>query len=140
MVADMPLAVTTGTVAESVTMQFVFIKESGAEAVKYRRGPTVPQLVRALTEAEIPVVVAYPLAYAAERDSTWGGYRAQAAVQMRPPTPGGLVRARTRLARSSSCAVEGIPRSCCADHAGLAIPTIGDWRRSLIVEQPRFMI
>jgi len=53
-VADMPFGSYHGTVAEGLANAVRFVKEAGAEAVKIE-GPRV-ELVRALTEAEIPVV------------------------------------------------------------------------------------
>ena len=53
-VADMPFGSYHGTVADGVANAVRFVKEAGAEAVKIE-GPRV-ELVRALTEAEIPVV------------------------------------------------------------------------------------
>src|ERR1700678_449493 len=53
-VADMPFGSYHGTVADGVANAVRFVKEAGAEAVKIE-GPRV-ELVRALTEAEIPVI------------------------------------------------------------------------------------
>jgi 3-methyl-2-oxobutanoate hydroxymethyltransferase len=53
-VADMPFGSYHGPIAEGLANAIRFVKEAGAEAVKIE-GPRT-ELVRALTEAEIPVV------------------------------------------------------------------------------------
>jgi len=53
-VADMPFGSYHGTISEGVANAVRFVKEAGAEAVKIE-GPRV-ELVRALVEAEVPVV------------------------------------------------------------------------------------
>src|ERR1039458_903745 len=74
LVADMPFGSYHGTVAEGLTNAIRFIKEAGAEAVKVE-GPRV-ELVRALTEAEIPVVA--HLGLTPQSVHPLGGYRVQA--------------------------------------------------------------
>ena len=73
-VADMPFGSYHGTVAEGVANAVRFVKEAGAEAVKIE-GPRV-ELVRALTEAEIPVVG--HLGLTPQSVHRMGGYRVQA--------------------------------------------------------------
>jgi 3-methyl-2-oxobutanoate hydroxymethyltransferase len=73
-VADMPFGSYHGTVAEAVANAVRFVKEAGAEAVKIE-GPRV-ELVRALTEAEIPVVG--HLGLTPQSVHRMGGYRVQA--------------------------------------------------------------
>src|SRR5206468_1752496 len=73
-VADMPFGSYHGTVAEGVANAVRFIKEAGAEAVKIE-GPRV-ELVRALTDAEIPVVA--HLGLTPQSVHRMGGYRVQA--------------------------------------------------------------
>ena len=73
-VADMPFGSYHGTVAEGLANAVRFLKEAGAEAVKIE-GPRV-ELVRALTEAEIPVVG--HLGLTPQSVHRMGGYRVQA--------------------------------------------------------------
>src|SRR5246127_307103 len=73
-VADMTFGSYHGSVAEGVANAIRFIKEAGAEAVKIE-GPRV-QLVRALTDAEIPVVG--HLGLTPQSVHRMGGYRVQA--------------------------------------------------------------
>ena len=121
LVADMPFGSYHGTVAEGLTNAIRFIKEAGAEAVKVE-GPRV-ELVRALTEAEIPVVG--HLGLTPQSVHRMGGYRVQArttetVLQLKADAhaladagAGGLV-------------LEGIPREAAAAiTAELSIPTIG---------------
>ena len=74
LVADMPFGSYHGSVAEGVANAVRFVKEAGAEAVKIE-GPRV-ELVRALTEAEIPVVG--HLGLTPQSVHRMGGYRVQA--------------------------------------------------------------
>jgi 3-methyl-2-oxobutanoate hydroxymethyltransferase len=121
LVADMPFGSYHGTVAEGLANAIRFIKEAGAEAVKVE-GPRV-ELVRALTEAEIPVVG--HLGLTPQSVHRMGGYRVQArttetVLQLKADAhaladagAGGLV-------------LEGIPREAAAAiTAELSIPTIG---------------
>src|ERR1700677_869147 len=73
-VADMPFGSYHGTVAEGLANAIRFVKEAGAEAVKIE-GPRV-ELVRALTEAEIPVIG--HLGLTPQSIHRMGGYRVQA--------------------------------------------------------------
>jgi 3-methyl-2-oxobutanoate hydroxymethyltransferase len=108
-------------VADAVTNAVRFVKEAGAEAVKIE-GPRV-ELVRALTEAEIPVVS--HLGLTPQSVHRMGGYRVQART----------AEAVTRLeadalalaeAGAGALVLEGIPREAAAAiTAELAIPTIG---------------
>ncbi|MGB7987541.1 MAG: 3-methyl-2-oxobutanoate hydroxymethyltransferase, partial [Terracidiphilus sp.] len=72
-VADMPFGSYHGSVSEGVTNAIRFVKEAGAEAVKIE-GARV-ELVRALTEAEIPVVG--HLGLTPQSIHQMGGYRVQ---------------------------------------------------------------
>jgi 3-methyl-2-oxobutanoate hydroxymethyltransferase len=120
-VADMPFGSYHGTVAEGVANAVRFMKEAGAEAVKIE-GPRV-DLVRALTEAEIPVVA--HLGLTPQSVHRMGGYRVQAR------TPDAVLRLKAdamALADAGAGAVvlEGVPREVAAAiTAELAIPTIG---------------
>ena len=73
-VADMPFGSYHGAVAEAVANAVRFVKEAGAEAVKIE-GPRV-ELVRALVEAEIPVIG--HLGLTPQSVHRMGGYRVQA--------------------------------------------------------------
>ena len=120
-VADMPFGSYHGALAEGLANAVRFVKEAGAEAVKIE-GARV-ELVRALTEAEIPVVG--HLGLTPQSVHRMGGYRVQArtAEAMRQ------LRADARaLARAGAGALvlEGIPREVAAAiTAELEIPTIG---------------
>jgi 3-methyl-2-oxobutanoate hydroxymethyltransferase len=120
-VADMPFGSYHGTVAEGVANAIRFVKEAGAEAVKIE-GPRV-ELVRALTEAEIPVVG--HLGLTPQSVHRMGGFRVQgrsvdAALQLKT--------AALALAEAGAGAVvlEGVPReTAAAITAELPVPTIG---------------
>src|SRR5271157_5697383 len=73
-VADMPFGSYHGTISEGVANAVRFLKEAGAEAVKIE-GPRV-ELVRALVEAEVPVVG--HLGLTPQSVHRMGGYRVQA--------------------------------------------------------------
>src|SRR5215472_12497954 len=120
-VADMPFGSYHATVAESVVNAVRFVKEAGAEAVKIE-GPRV-ELVRSLTDSEIPVVG--HLGLTPQSVHRMGGYRVQAktmdAVQQ--------IKADARALQEAGAGVlvlEGIPREVAAEiTAELMIPTIG---------------
>ena len=120
-VADMPFGSYHGTIAEGLANAVRFVKEAGAEAVKIE-GPRV-ELVRALVEAEIPVVG--HLGLTPQSVHRMGGYRVQArsAQTMRQ-----LEADARALADAGAGAIvlEGIPREAAAAiTAALPIPTIG---------------
>jgi 3-methyl-2-oxobutanoate hydroxymethyltransferase len=120
-VADMPFGSYHGPVAEGVANAVRFVKEAGAEAVKVE-GPRV-ELVRALTEAEIPVVA--HLGLTPQSVHRMGGYRVQARTAQ---TVLDLRRDAQALAEAGAGAVvlEGVPREVAAAiTAELPIPTIG---------------
>jgi 3-methyl-2-oxobutanoate hydroxymethyltransferase len=73
-VADMPFGSFHGAIADAVANAVRFVKEAGAEAVKIE-GPRV-ELVRALVNAEIPVVG--HLGLTPQSVNRLGGYRVQA--------------------------------------------------------------
>src|SRR6516165_10815675 len=120
-VVDMPFGSYHGTVAEGVANAVRFIKEAGAEAVKIE-GARI-QLVRALTDAEIPVIG--HLGLTPQSVHRMGGYRVQAktldAVQQ--------IKTDARALQDAGAGVlvlEGIPREVAAEiTAELTIPTIG---------------
>jgi 3-methyl-2-oxobutanoate hydroxymethyltransferase len=120
-VSDMPFGSYHGTVAEGLTNAVRFVKEAGAEAVKIE-GPRI-ELVRALTEAEIPVVG--HLGLTPQSLHRMGGYRVQARTA---ETAQKLKDDAQALAEAGAGALvlEGVPREVAAAiTAELAVPTIG---------------
>lgn len=120
-VADMPFGSYHGTLAEGVANAVRFVKEAGAEAVKIE-GPRV-ELVRALAEAEIPVVG--HLGLTPQSVNKMGGYRVQAKTA---ETARQLRADAQALAEAGAGAIvlEGVPREVAAlITADLDIPTIG---------------
>ncbi len=123
LVADMPFGSYHASVAEGVTNAVRFLKEAGAEAVKIEGGRSRVELVRALVEAEIPVVGHIGLT--PQSVHRMGGHRVQgksfaAAEHL-------LEDARALEAAGISLLVlEGIPRELAAQiTAELQVPTIG---------------
>jgi 3-methyl-2-oxobutanoate hydroxymethyltransferase len=120
-VVDMPFGSYHGTVAEGVANAIRFVKEAGAEAVKIE-GPRV-ELVRALTEAEIPVVG--HLGLTPQSVHRMGGFRVQGrsvdtAMQLKAEA---LAVAE---AGAGAVVLEGVPReTAAAITAELPVPTIG---------------
>ena len=120
-VVDMPFGSYHGTVAEGLANAIRFVKEAGAEAVKIE-GPRV-ELVRALTEAEIPVVA--HLGLTPQSVHRMGGYRVQAR------TAETILRLRAEAlaladAGAGAVVLEGVPREVAAAiTAELPVPTIG---------------
>jgi 3-methyl-2-oxobutanoate hydroxymethyltransferase len=121
MVADMPFGSYHGTVDEGVANAVRFVKEAGAEAVKIE-GPRV-ELVRALSEAEIPVVG--HLGLTPQSIHRMGGYR----VQGRSADAALTLKAEAHAlveAGAGALVLEGVPREVAAAiTAELPIPTIG---------------
>jgi len=120
-VADMPFGSYHGGIAAGVANAVRFVKEAGAEAVKIE-GPRT-ELVRALTEAEIPVVG--HLGLTPQSVHRMGGYRVQAKTT---DTVMQLRADAEALAEAGAGAIvlEGVPREVAAAvTASLAIPTIG---------------
>jgi len=113
-VADMPFGSYHGTVAEG-------LGNAGAEAVKIE-GPRV-ELVRALTDAEIPVIG--HLGLTPQSLHRMGGYR----VQARTAETAKRLRADALAltdAGAGAIVLEGVPREVAAEiTAELPIPTIG---------------
>ncbi len=120
-VADMPFGSYHGSIAEGVANAVRFLKEAGAEAVKIE-GPRV-ELVRALTEAEIPVVG--HLGLTPQSVHRMGGYRIQARTA---ETIAQLTAEAHALEQAGvgALVLEGIPREVAAVITReLSIPTIG---------------
>jgi 3-methyl-2-oxobutanoate hydroxymethyltransferase len=108
-------------VADGLVNAIRFVKEAGAEAVKVE-GPRI-DLVRALTEAEIPVVG--HLGLTPQSIHRMGGYRVQARTA---ETVLQLKADALALADAGAGAIvlEGVPREVAAAiTAELPIPTIG---------------
>ena len=120
-VADMPFGSYHGTVTEGVANAVRFVKEAGAEAVKIE-GARV-DLVRALIEAEIPVIA--HLGLTPQSLHRMGGYR----VQARTVETVLRLKAEAHVLAESGAGVlvlEGVPREVAAAiTAELSIPTIG---------------
>jgi 3-methyl-2-oxobutanoate hydroxymethyltransferase len=120
-VADMPFGSYHGTIADGVANAVRFVKEAGAEAVKIE-GPRT-ELVRALTDAEIPVIG--HLGLTPQSVNRMGGYRVQAktAETVRQLKADALALAH---AGAGAIVLEGVPREAAAQiTAELPIPTIG---------------
>jgi 3-methyl-2-oxobutanoate hydroxymethyltransferase len=120
-VADMPFGSYHGTIGEGVANAVRFVKEAGAEAVKIE-GPRI-ELVRALTDSEIPVVG--HLGLTPQSVHRMGGYR----VQGKTAEAAERLRADSHALAEAGAALlvlEGVPREVAAQiTAELAIPTIG---------------
>jgi len=120
-VADMPFGSYHGSIEDGVANAVRFVKEAGAEAVKIE-GTRIEQ-VRALTDAEIPVVG--HLGLTPQSVHRMGGYRVQAKTE---ETVLQLRADAQALAGAGAGAIvlEGVPREAAAAvTADLAIPTIG---------------
>jgi 3-methyl-2-oxobutanoate hydroxymethyltransferase len=120
-VADMPFGSYHVSVAEGLANAIRFVKEAGAEAVKIE-GPRA-ELVRALSDAEIPVVA--HLGLTPQSVNRMGGYRVQAR------STDAILRLRADAlaladAGAGAMVLEGVPREVAAViTAELSIPTIG---------------
>ena len=120
-VADMPFGSYHGAVGDAVSNAIRFVKEAGAEAVKIE-GARV-QMVRALTDAEVPVIG--HLGLTPQSVHRMGGYRVQAR------TADAVLQLQADAlaladAGAGAIVLEGIPREVAAAiTAALPIPTIG---------------
>ncbi len=121
LVADMPFGSYHRSSAEGVANAVRFVKEAGAEAVKIE-GARV-ELVRALTDSEIPVVG--HLGLTPQSVHRMGGYR----VQGKTAEAADRLRADAHAVTEAGAALlvlEGVPREVAAQiTAELTIPTIG---------------
>jgi 3-methyl-2-oxobutanoate hydroxymethyltransferase len=119
-VADMPFG-SYSTIAGALANAIRFVKESGAEAVKIE-GPRI-DLVRALVEAEIPVIG--HLGLTPQSLHRMGGYR----VQARTAESVHQLKAHAHVlaeAGAGAIVLEGVPREVAAAiTAELSVPTIG---------------
>lgn len=121
LVADMPFGSYHASLAEGVANAIRFVKEAGAEAVKIE-GPRA-DLVRALVEAEIPVVG--HLGLTPQSLHRMGGFRVQARSSEAADR---LRREALALEEAGAGAIvlEGVPREVAESiTAELQIPTIG---------------
>jgi 3-methyl-2-oxobutanoate hydroxymethyltransferase len=121
LVADMPFGSYHGSIPEAIANAVRFVKEAGAEAVKIE-GPRV-ELIRALTDSEIPVVG--HLGLTPQSLHRMGGYRVQArsAEAVRKLCQDAIAIAK---AGAGAIVLEGVPREAAeAITARLSIPTIG---------------
>ncbi|MGB8258951.1 MAG: 3-methyl-2-oxobutanoate hydroxymethyltransferase [Terracidiphilus sp.] len=121
LVADMPFGSYHGSIPDALSNAIRFVKEAGAEAVKIE-GPR-PELVRALTGAEIPVVG--HLGLTPQSLHRMGGYRVQARTvhTVRQLRDDAMALAD---AGAGLLVLEGVPREVAAQiTAELPIPTIG---------------
>jgi 3-methyl-2-oxobutanoate hydroxymethyltransferase len=117
----MPFGSYHGAIADGLANAVRFVKEAGAEAVKIE-GPRV-ELVRALTDAEIPVVG--HLGLTPQSLHRMGGYRVQARTA---DTAARLKADAVALADAGAGAIvlEGVPREVAAEITSvLPVPTIG---------------
>jgi 3-methyl-2-oxobutanoate hydroxymethyltransferase len=120
-VADMPFGSYHGSISDGVANAVRFIKEAGAEAVKVE-GPRI-ELVRALTDAEVPVIG--HLGLTPQSVLRMGGYRVQARTAEAVRRLQSDARALAE-AGAGAIVLEGVPREVAeAITAELAIPTIG---------------
>ena len=123
LVADMPFGSYHADVRDGVSNAVRFLKEAGAEAVKIEGGRVRAELVRALVDAEVPVIGHIGLT--PQSVHRMGGYRVQ----------GKTISAAEHLlddahaleeAGASLLVLEGIPREVAARITQkLTIPTIG---------------
>jgi 3-methyl-2-oxobutanoate hydroxymethyltransferase len=121
LVSDMPFGSYHGAVMEGLANAVRFIKEAGAEAVKVE-GARI-ELVRALVDAEIPVVG--HLGLTPQSVHRMGGFRVQArtadAVRQLEADAHAVAEAGAGLV-----VLEGVPREAAARiTASLPVPTIG---------------
>ncbi len=122
-VVDMPYGSYQVSVEDTLRNGLRLVKEGGAEAVKLEGGRAMAERVRALTEAEIPVVGHIGLT--PQSVHRMGGYRVQGKTEVAAAK---LMEDALALEEAGAIAVvlEGIPREVAARITErLAIPTIG---------------
>lgn len=121
-VADMPWMTYHTTVADAVEHAAVLVR-AGAGAVKLEGGAKRAPVVRAIVDAEIPVMG--HLGLTPQSIHAMGGLH----VQARDAVAAARLRSDARALEAAGCfavVLEGIPRSLAADvTAELTIPTIG---------------
>ena len=123
LVIDMPYGSYQVSTEETLRNALRLIKEAGGEAVKLEGGVTQVPQVKALTQAQVPVVGHIGLT--PQSFHQMGGYR----VQGRSDTAAAALRADALAledAGAIALVLEGIPRELAAEiTASLSIPTIG---------------
>jgi 3-methyl-2-oxobutanoate hydroxymethyltransferase len=123
LVVDMPYGSYQVSVEDTVRNALRMVKEAGAEAVKIEGGASVASRVRALVEAEIPVVGHIGLT--PQSLLKMGGYR----VQGRSEQAAEQLRADALALQEAgvlAIVLEGIPRELAAKITSqLEVPTIG---------------
>jgi 3-methyl-2-oxobutanoate hydroxymethyltransferase len=123
LVVDMPYGSYQVSVEQTLQNGLRFVKEAGCEAVKLEGGRERATHVRALTEAQIPVIGHIGLT--PQSIHRMGGYR----VQGRSDTAAAALREDAltlEQAGAIALVLEGIPRNLAADITSLlSIPTIG---------------
>lgn len=120
---DMPYASYHVDISEGVRNALRFIKEAGAEAVKVEGGRNRVELIKRLTDAEIPTIGHIGLT--PQSVHRMGGYRVQG-----KSLPAAEMLVEDAIALEAAGAVllvlEGVPREVAARITGeLTIPTIG---------------
>jgi 3-methyl-2-oxobutanoate hydroxymethyltransferase len=123
LVADMPYGSYHGSAREATHNAIRFVKDAGAQAVKIEGGGVRAELVKRLTDAEVPVVAHIGLT--PQSVHSMGGYRVQ----------GKSIEAMDRLSADAQAledagaiaiVLEGIPRELAARiTAQSGVPTIG---------------
>ena len=123
LVADMPFGSYHASAGDAVRNAIRFVKDAGAQAVKIEGGQARAELVRRLTEAEVPVVAHIGLT--PQSVHSMGGYRVQ----------GKTLDAMDRLSADAraledagavAIVLEGIPRELAARITSESgVPTIG---------------
>ena len=123
LVVDMPYGSYQVSVADTLRNGLRMVKEAAAEAVKLEGGTAQVSRIRALTEAEIPVVGHIGLT--PQSVNRMGGYRVQGRSEIAAAQ---LCDDALALEQAGAIALvlEGIPRELAAKITGLlTIPTIG---------------
>jgi 3-methyl-2-oxobutanoate hydroxymethyltransferase len=123
LVVDMPYGSYQVSVEDTVRNALRFVKEAGAEAVKLEGGGSQGSRVKAMTDAEIPVIGHIGLT--PQSLHRMGGYRVQGRSEAAAEL---LLEDALALEQAGAVAVviEGVPRELAAKiTAVLKIPTIG---------------
>jgi len=123
LVADMPYGSYHASTRDAVRNALRFIKDAGAQAVKIEGGSARADLVRRLTEAEVPVVAHIGLT--PQSVHSMGGYRVQGKTLDAMDRLSADARALEE-AGAVAIVLEGIPRELAARITReSAVPTIG---------------
>jgi 3-methyl-2-oxobutanoate hydroxymethyltransferase len=123
LVADMPFGSYEADPADGVRNALRLVKEGGAEAVKIEGGAKRVDLVRRLTEAEVPVIA--HLGLTPQAVHRMGGYRVQARTLSAAES---LLSDAVELQAAGAAVVvlEGVPREVSTGvAAALEVPVIG---------------